>query len=119
MGLKLKCGCELQDANDPDAEITVGDGTQRQKLIFCDGHQAKMKEIIETNGGYCQVDPESGIIQAAELTVRALGAIEEFTQAVVFQGLEELGMLPEPPEPPSEDELNKLLDSLKPNKEEN
>lgn len=91
--MKLRCGCEILIASDPSKPVLLEEG-ETHRMAFCEAHQAELRRIIETNGGFVQEDPESGQIQAGELTVRALNAIEEFMIGIVQTGMAEAGLLP-------------------------
>jgi len=80
--MKARCGCEVIIANDPTKEVRFVEG-ENHSVTFCEQHQRELVELIEKSGGIIRKDTETGAIQAGELTLRALNAIEEFTLEII------------------------------------
>lgn len=79
--MKATCGCEVVIADNPTQEVKFVEG-ETHTMIFCEHHQRELVELIEKNGGIVQ-KTETGAIQAGELTLRALNAIEEFMLKII------------------------------------
>ena len=80
--MKAECGCEVIIANNPTQEVKFEEG-ENHSMIFCDQHQREIVELIENSGGIVRKNMATGAIQAEELTLRALNAIEDFMLEIV------------------------------------
>ncbi len=87
--MKLKCGCEIKRADQPDAEVLFEEG-ETHRLFFCDTHHDEMVKLIKENGGYTIPDGDADAIYAGNLTIKALNAIEEHTLKIVQKGMDEI-----------------------------
>lgn len=87
--MQLKCGCRLIVSGKPDEEFSIENDDQVKQIQFCDKHLKGAIAVIQDNGGIERnmVQADGGPVEAGEITMRALSALEDFIKKILVENL--------------------------------